>query len=85
VQDFCAVIILSRNLSFAFFVVGGLSYSSYRLYIQDLRGIHSAREFVWWYNGHPDMCNLAPDLKNTETAVVLGQVYDFSPIKRTST
>ncbi|XP_051182073.1 NADPH:adrenodoxin oxidoreductase, mitochondrial isoform X2 [Lolium perenne] len=37
------------------------------------RGIHSAREFVWWYNGHPDMCNLAPDLKNTDSAVVLGQ------------
>ncbi|CAM0957378.1 unnamed protein product [Alopecurus aequalis] len=40
---------------------------------KDLRGIHSAREFVWWYNGHPDMCNLAPDLENTESAVVLGQ------------
>nr|CAB3446451.1 unnamed protein product [Digitaria exilis] len=40
---------------------------------EDLKGIHSAREFVWWYNGHPDMCNLSPDLKNTESAVVLGQ------------
>ncbi|TVU42037.1 hypothetical protein EJB05_08420 [Eragrostis curvula] len=40
---------------------------------EDLKGIHSAREFVWWYNGHPDMCNLAPDLKSTDSAVVLGQ------------
>ncbi|KAF8721731.1 hypothetical protein HU200_022907 [Digitaria exilis] len=40
---------------------------------EDLKGIHSAREFVWWYNGHPDMCSLSPDLKNTESAVVLGQ------------
>uniref|UniRef100_A0A0E0JYF7 NADPH:adrenodoxin oxidoreductase, mitochondrial n=1 Tax=Oryza punctata TaxID=4537 RepID=A0A0E0JYF7_ORYPU len=40
---------------------------------EDLRGIYSAREFVWWYNGHPDMCNLAPDLRSTDSAVVLGQ------------
>ncbi|OEL25070.1 NADPH:adrenodoxin oxidoreductase, mitochondrial [Dichanthelium oligosanthes] len=40
---------------------------------EDLKGIHSAREFVWWYNGHPDMCELSPDLKNAESAVVLGQ------------
>ncbi|XP_076937641.1 NADPH:adrenodoxin oxidoreductase, mitochondrial-like [Bidens hawaiensis] len=40
---------------------------------EDLRGVHSAREFVWWYNGHPDFCQLAPDLKNTDTAIVLGQ------------
>uniref|UniRef100_A0A2N9H213 NADPH:adrenodoxin oxidoreductase, mitochondrial n=1 Tax=Fagus sylvatica TaxID=28930 RepID=A0A2N9H213_FAGSY len=40
---------------------------------EDLVGIHSAREFVWWYNGHPDCKNLDPDLKNTDTAVILGQ------------
>ncbi|XP_031100660.1 NADPH:adrenodoxin oxidoreductase, mitochondrial-like isoform X2 [Ipomoea triloba] len=40
---------------------------------EDLTGIYSAREFVWWYNGHPDCRNLAPDLKNTDTAVVVGQ------------
>ncbi|KAL5976853.1 hypothetical protein ACLOJK_021188 [Asimina triloba] len=40
---------------------------------EDLMGIHSAREFVWWYNGHPDYSNLAPDLKCTDTAVILGQ------------
>lgn len=38
-----------------------------------LSRIHSAREFVWWYNGHPDGKNLSPDLKSTDTAVILGQ------------
>ncbi|XP_022147042.1 NADPH:adrenodoxin oxidoreductase, mitochondrial [Momordica charantia] len=40
---------------------------------EDLSGIHSAREFVWWYNGHPDCRNLNPDVKATDTAVILGQ------------
>lgn len=42
--------------------------------MQDLAGIYAAREFVWWYNGHPDCRNLAPDLKSSDTAVILGQV-----------
>ncbi|XP_057751131.1 NADPH:adrenodoxin oxidoreductase, mitochondrial isoform X2 [Arachis stenosperma] len=40
---------------------------------ENLKGIYSAREFVWWYNGHPDGRNLDPDLKNTDSAVILGQ------------
>ncbi|KAF9620454.1 hypothetical protein IFM89_012631 [Coptis chinensis] len=40
---------------------------------EDLEGIYSTRDFVWWYNGHPDFSNLDPDLKNTDTAVILGQ------------
>ncbi|GFS41041.1 pyridine nucleotide-disulfide oxidoreductase family protein [Actinidia rufa] len=40
---------------------------------EDLAGIHSAREFVWWYNGHPDCRYWSPDLKSTDTAVILGQ------------
>ncbi|RZR91695.1 hypothetical protein BHM03_00019861, partial [Ensete ventricosum] len=40
---------------------------------EDLTGIYSAREFVWWYNGHPDCRYMVPDLKCTDTAVVLGQ------------
>ncbi|KAI0491843.1 hypothetical protein KFK09_026104 [Dendrobium nobile] len=39
---------------------------------EDLNGIYSAREFVWWYNGHPDCFKMAPDLKSTDTAVILG-------------
>lgn len=44
------------------------------LLIKDLAGIYAAREFVWWYNGHPDCINLVPDLKSSDTAVILGQV-----------
>ncbi|KAF5198881.1 NADPH:adrenodoxin oxidoreductase protein, partial [Thalictrum thalictroides] len=40
---------------------------------EELKGIYSAREFVWWYNGHPDCSDLDPDLKSTDTAVILGQ------------
>ncbi|PRQ46644.1 putative adrenodoxin-NADP(+) reductase, Biotin synthase [Rosa chinensis] len=40
---------------------------------EDLSGIYSAREFVWWYNGHPDSRYLNPDLKSSDTAVILGQ------------
>lgn len=47
---------------------------SYIVSMQDLAGTYAAREFVWWYNGHPDCRNLAPDLKSTDTAVILGQV-----------
>ncbi|KAL0421813.1 UNVERIFIED_CONTAM: NADPH:adrenodoxin oxidoreductase, mitochondrial [Sesamum latifolium] len=40
---------------------------------EELAGIYAAREFVWWYNGHPDCRNLDPDLKSTDTAVIFGQ------------
>lgn len=40
---------------------------------EELVGVHAAREFVWWYNGHPDQVNLQPDLQSSDTAVVLGQ------------
>ncbi|KAI3843034.1 hypothetical protein MKX03_018289, partial [Papaver bracteatum] len=40
---------------------------------EGLAGIHSGREFVWWYNGHPDFSQLRPNLKSAETTVVLGQ------------
>ena len=29
---------------------------------QGLKNVFSAREFVWWYNGHPDYRNLPVDL-----------------------
>ncbi|CAM8998145.1 unnamed protein product [Rhodiola kirilowii] len=44
---------------------------------EDLQGVYAAREFVWWYNGHPDCRKLAPDLKNTDSAVILGQVFSM--------
>ncbi|KAI1344573.1 nucleotide-binding domain-containing protein [Xylariaceae sp. FL0016] len=38
-----------------------------------LKGIHSAREFVGWYNGLPEYANLAPDLTQGDEAVIIGQ------------
>ncbi|MCF8610152.1 FAD-dependent oxidoreductase [Gordonia sp. HY285] len=38
---------------------------------EDLPGVHSAREFVAWYNGHPDFANSWFDLSH-ERAVVVG-------------
>ena len=38
-----------------------------------LKGIHSAREFVGWYNGLPDCSDLKPALNEAEEAVIIGQ------------
>ncbi|POM71417.1 NADPH:adrenodoxin oxidoreductase [Phytophthora palmivora] len=40
---------------------------------EELRGVLSARTFVNWYNGHPAFRDLELDLKQAETAVVIGQ------------
>lgn len=37
-----------------------------------LSGIYSARQFVGWYNGHPEFQHLDPDLLRGDTAVVVG-------------
>ena len=39
---------------------------------EELTGVHSARAFVNWYNGHPDFVDLSPDL-SCEAAVIVGQ------------
>lgn len=36
-------------------------------------GVYSAREFVGWYNGHPDFSHLTPALDKGEHAVIIGQ------------
>ncbi|KAK9767287.1 NADPH-adrenodoxin reductase [Basidiobolus ranarum] len=36
-------------------------------------GVHSARAFVGWYNGHPDHKQIDLDLTSTDTAMVIGQ------------
>lgn len=57
---------------------------------EELAGVYAAREFVWWYNGHPDCRNLAPDLKSSDSAVIIGQVclynahYTISRVSRVS-
>lgn len=37
------------------------------------RGVHSARAFVNWYNGHPAFRDLDVDLTRSDTAVIFGQ------------
>src|SRR5688572_8460932 len=39
---------------------------------EDLAGVHSATEFVGWYNGHPDHCHRRFDLANAETVALVG-------------
>ena len=39
---------------------------------EDLKGSHTATEFVAWYNGHPEYRNREFDLSN-DTAVIIGQ------------
>eukprot|EP00798_Chlamydomonas_sp_ICE-L_P023901 gene23901-9468_t len=36
------------------------------------KNVFSAREFVWWYNGHPNATSLPIDLSNVESVVVCG-------------
>lgn len=48
---------------------------------EELPGIHSAREFVGWYNGHPDFRDRTFDLDH-ETAVVFGQGNVASDVAR---
>ncbi|KAF2194277.1 FAD/NAD(P)-binding domain-containing protein [Zopfia rhizophila CBS 207.26] len=40
---------------------------------EDLPGVHSAREFVGWYNGLPQFQSLKPNLENATDAVIIGQ------------
>lgn len=39
---------------------------------EDLPGVFSAREFVWWYNGHPEYRNLPVDLSRTHSVAIAG-------------
>lgn len=42
--------------------------------LQELGGVFSAREMVWWYNGHPEYRHLPINLSSTDTAVIFGLV-----------
>ncbi len=39
---------------------------------EDLRGVHSATEFVGWYNSHPDFADLQFDIAHARSVVVVG-------------
>lgn len=40
--------------------------------MQALHGVLSAREFVWWYNGHPDNSDLQLDLSKMQSVAICG-------------
>lgn len=40
--------------------------------VQNGKGVLSAREFVWWYNGHPDAKDLPIDLRRVSSVAVCG-------------
>ena len=39
---------------------------------EELAGVHAARQFVEWYNGHPQAAGESFDLSRCETAVIVG-------------
>ena len=47
--------------------------------MQDARNVFSAREFVWWYNGHPDGQHLPVDLRGVTSVAVCG-IGEFSVV-----
>lgn len=40
--------------------------------MQKLAKVFSAREFVWWYNAHPDYTDLKLDLSKTKSVAICG-------------
>ena len=40
---------------------------------EDVKGVYSARDFVGWYNGLPELAHLVPNLESSDEAVIIGQ------------
>ena len=62
---------LARHYCAVVYAVGARTDKRLGIPGEDLHGSLPATEFVGWYNGHPDYCDLAPDLSG-ERAVVIG-------------
>ena len=54
------------------FAVGNESDRKMGIPGEDLKGVHSATEFVGWYNGHPDFQDLTFDLAGASRVAVVG-------------
>ncbi len=61
---------LARHFHAALFATGAQTDRSLGIPGEDLRGSHSATEFVAWYNGHPDFRDRTFDLSAERVAVV---------------
>lgn len=62
---------LIRHYHAIIYAVGAQTDRRLNIPGEDLPGSHAATEFVGWYNGHPDYCDLTFDLTQ-ESAVVVG-------------
>ena len=62
---------LSERYHAVIYAVGAMDARAMGIPGEDLRGSHSATEFVAWYNGHPDYADRDFDLSD-ERAVVIG-------------
>ena len=50
---------------------------------QDLQNSLSAREFVWWYNGHPDYASLPVDLSKVRLQQVhISSLCELTEVER---
>lgn len=58
----CSTTVLSGNITWPYCLTP----------LQDSKGVYAAREFVWWYNGHPDQQHLPIDLTNVESVALCG-------------
>ena len=48
--------------------------------MQDLKNVLSAREFVWWFNGHPDGATLPVDLSTVRCCLKENTLYCLTPV-----
>lgn len=62
---------LKRHYHQIFFATGAQTDRSLGIPGEDLKGSHSATEFVAWYNGHPDYTDCSFDL-SAESVVIVG-------------
>ena len=63
---------LRRHYDQVIFAIGNESFRRMGIPGEELKGVHSATEFVGWYNGHPDFCHLEFPLDHVERVVVVG-------------
>lgn len=61
---------LERYYHQIYFSTGAQTDRSLGIPGEDLSGSHSATEFVAWYNGHPDFCDLTFDLSQERVAII---------------
>jgi len=67
-----AIADLERNYHAIVWAIGCESDNRLGIPGEDLAGVHSATEFVGWYNGHPDHRDRSFDLARAQRVVVVG-------------